>query len=160
MEIIKKLTLIALLPGCGAGFGDHLFRLRSPQINATEGFQTAVGKTIFASLLINTIAMCTKDNFLPMKAFVPAAVIIGIGMGTLEHLDGKDLKKNPRCGANKRNSRMLQALVVAAGLTPIILSDSQSGKMLCDTLKPAGEFLIDAGAKLLDSAISVLSRGR
>ena len=153
MEIIKKLTLVATL------LSTPFTQALGPK-HAKAEFEVAVGRTILASLAINTLAMCTKDNFLPMKAFVPAAVIMGVGMGTLGYLDDRDLKKNPFCGANKRNSRILQALVVAAGLTSIVLSDSQSGKILQETLKPAGEFLLKTGADFVNAVISSLpSRG-
>jgi UDP-N-acetylmuramyl pentapeptide phosphotransferase/UDP-N-acetylglucosamine-1-phosphate transferase len=153
MEIIKKMTLIVTL--LSTPFIQTIGRK-----HAKAEFEVAVGRTILASLAINTLAMCTKDNFLPMKAFVPAAVIMGVGMGTLGYLDDRDLKKNPLCGANKRNSRILQSLVIAAGLTPIVLSDSQSGKMLRDALTPAGEYLLQAGTSLVDAVISSLIRGR
>ena len=164
METIKKLTLIAmlvsttpLLSGCGAGFTIGGSR---HQTNAREGFETAVGRTILASLAINTIAACTKDNFLPMKAFVPAAIIMGAGMGALGYLDDRNLKKNPLCKANKRNSRILQALVVAAGLTPIVLCDSQSGKIAREALKPVGEFLLSTGSAFLDAAAVTFMSGK
>lgn len=153
MNTLKKLTLvIALLSTTSA-------QTIGPKLARTE-FQMAVGRTILASLAINTLAMCTKDNFLPMKAFVPAAVIIGVGMGTLGYLDDRALKKNPFCRANKRNSRILQALVVAAGLTPLVLSDSQSGKIMRDTLRPAGEYLLQTGTAVVDAVILSLTSGR
>ncbi len=153
MEIIKKLTLTILV-----------FSLTSTQtIGPKHGqneFEKAAGRTILASLAINTIAMCCKDNFLPMKAFVPAAIIMGTGMGTLGYLDDQALKKNPSCGANKRNSYILNALVIAAGLTPIVLSDSQSGEMLRKVAKPAGEFLFNTGTAFLNAVVLSLSTGR
>jgi hypothetical protein len=95
-----------------------------------------------------------------MKAFVPAAIIMGTGMGTLGYLDDQALKKNPSCGANKRNSYILNALVIAAGLTPIVLSDSQSGEMLRKVAKPAGEFLFNTGTAFLNAVVLSLSTGR
>jgi hypothetical protein len=153
MEIIKKLSLTALIlsPTCAQPLG--------PKHAKTE-FEIASGRVIFTSLAINTLAMCTKDNFLPMKAFVPAAIIMGAGMAGLSYLDDRALKKNPFCKANKRNSRILQAVVIAAGLTPIVLCNSQSGKMLRDTLKPAGEFLIKTGTAVLDAALLALTLGK
>ncbi len=155
MNTIKKLTLvIALLSTtCTHTIGPK-------QELGLKEFQSAVGNTVLASLLINTIAACTKDGFIPMKAFVPAAVIMGVGMGTLGYLDGRALKKDPKCGTNKRNSRILQAVVVAAGLTPIVLSDSQSGKMAREALKPAGEYLLKAGTAVLDAILLGISSGR
>ncbi len=146
MKIIKKLTLAALI------LSTPFTQAIKAKLARTE-FEMAVGRTILASLAINTLAMCTKDNFLPMKAFVPAVVIIGVGMGTLGYLDDRALKNNPLCGANKRNSRILQALVFAAGLTPIILSDSQSGKIMRDTLRPAGEYILKAGTAVVDTIL-------
>ncbi len=153
MKIIKKLILITAL------LSSPLTQSIEPKHGQNE-FEKAAGRTILASLLINTVAACANDNLIPIKAFVPAAIIMGIGMGTLGYLDSKALKKNPTCGANKRNSRILQSIVIAAGLTPIILSDSQSGKMLRETLAPVGELLLDAGSTLLDAATSTLIRGK
>ena len=153
MNTIKNLSLIMAL------LSTQFTQAIKPKLARTE-FEMAAGRTILASLAINTLAMCTKDNFLPMKAFVPAAVIIGVGMGTLGHLDDRALKKNPFCRANKRNSRILQALVVAAGLAPIVLSDSQSGKFMRDALRPAGGYLLQAGTAVVDAVILSLTLGR
>ncbi len=153
MNTLKKMTLVIAL------LSTPFTQTIGPKHGFNE-FEKAAGRTILASLLINTLAMCTKDNFLPMKAFVPAAVIMGAGMGALGYLDDRALKKNPRCGSNKRNSRFLQALVITAGLTPIVLSKSESGKMLRETLKPAGEYLLQAGTALIDSALTILTTGR
>jgi hypothetical protein len=153
METIKKLALALALVAtpCAQTIG--------PKHGLNE-FEKAAGRTILASLLINAAAACTKDNFLPMKAFVPAAAIMGAGMGALGYLDDRALKKNPFCKSNKRNSRILQGVVVAAGLTPIVLSNSQSGKMLRDVLKPAGEYAIKAGTAFLDAVLLGLTSGR
>ena len=151
MKIIKKLIIIAAL--LSAPFTQAVKSL------ARTEFETAAKRTFFATTAITVIAACAQGNFYPIKTLIPAA-IVGIGMGTLGYLDDRALKKDLHCGANKRNSLILQALIIAAGLTPIILSDSEFGTMLRKTLKPTGEYILKAGTAVVDTIALGLTLNR
>lgn len=116
MKTIKKLTLIAaLLSTAVAQTGEQ-----NPETPLKTARNEAT-KTILACVGIN--AMARQDNFIPMKAFLPAAAIIGIGMGTFKYFNDRALKKHPQRKISTGTTMLLKSLVVAAGIAPIIYSD-------------------------------------
>ncbi len=124
MKIIKKLILITALFSA-IPFIHCLPETTAIEENSKIDSKEGPGiteKAILTSFFINTAVACYNDNFIPIKTVVPVAIIIGIGMKTLDYLDKKALKKNPTCGSNKRNSFIFQSIVLAAGLIPIVRS--------------------------------------
>lgn len=88
---------------------------------------------------VNGIGTLIKNNYVSAKAFFSAAGIIGIGKTLLWKLDTRALKKDPQHEQAYYRSWGLNSLVVAAGLTPILFSDSQAGKHARAILSPVYE---------------------
>lgn len=121
---------------------------------ADQEFLNTTVKAIIAGACINGFVALTRENYLPAKALLPAAVLIGAGNTLLWKLDKQDLAKNPHCGAARRKSPVLRSLVVAVGLLPVIFSESQAGEQVRKILSPVFETAWKAGEMALSGALS------
>lgn len=147
----KKLLIITLcltIPAAQA-----MYYATTESQTADQEFGSKAIKTVLAGFCINGIAALTRDNYIPATALFPAAAIIGAGSTLLWKLDKRDLAKNPHCGAARRKSPVLKSLVVAAGLLPIIFSESQAGEHLRALLSPVYEAAWQLGESAVSTAL-------
>ncbi len=113
--------------------------INDPETTAQKFCGTAL-KTIAACLCINGVAsFATKETYIPATALFPTAACIGAGKALLWHLDKRTLKQDPERKKTIYGSLFLRGLAITAGLTPILLSESQAGEHLRAIISPVYE---------------------
>lgn len=127
--------------------------INDPETTAQKFCGTTL-KTIAACLCINGLAsFTTKETYIPATALLPTAACIGAGKALLWHLDKHTLKQNPEYKQTIYGSLFLRGLAITAGLTPILLSESQAGEHLRAIFSPVFETAWQAGEMALSSAL-------
>jgi|GEM_PF-3241176 len=120
-------------------------RAEIPPKTTEKEFYRSATKAFIAGCAINGIAAFSKDGYLPTSALLAGTAIIATGRATLRYLDNRDLQKDPSCGANRIHSPFLNTLVIAAGMTPLLFSESAAGDLARRLASPAYEAVLGAG---------------
>lgn len=171
MKTIYKLSLISLLlTVCALQTNEQLPEPKAEKIPLSEEAKTAntvnaaftrgAAFTFAACVAADCISSVTAPNAVltPIDTIALASLIVGSGIGYLHYLDKKDLKEN-RVRKNPRTqSKPLKALVISAGLTPLLFSKSSVGAAMRTVLASTGEALLQAGDYITGCMITGLSR--